>query len=632
MNEKVMVNEKLKCILYTIFSNYNNLSKKIYIVLDDSKNSEKMSEDILKKINQNTPYFIKKILANFNNENDNSVLKLKKSNQYLEIVDKNQNTEGESILLDMSSLDFNDIERKCDYEVKFVVDYIFNLDEIGKSRFFKEVEKTIEKDKSKKDNKEESNNNLDINYLYNICISKYMWKDSNDAAKMENWIYNIINPNRLHSDLLEKMIEIINKELNNLNFDSYLRYILSKEENKSLGYISMSSDLYKLLLFEDMLRIDYSDKCTVKIDLDVEYVGKWWSENILPIFKERYSKKDLIDKLELEIKKNEIVDFHGKNFEKLKNEIINEIEKEYENEKELNEDFESEEKVSLESKLKTKKSKSISDLQELIEKTDIKYENNIETLRDYCSDEFIDILENSNDENYSLKDLEQFLEDNKEYFNDKAYIFFEVCVQKQIQKLEQDLLNDICEVKTLKDLKELHDKLLENGEFVKCEDLETIIFRKMETIVKILNLAEINDEENISIANQMYENTSSIELEKYPIAEILICRDINIDLNNVKETIEDLREEVNEIKDTVLKNCMFNCEYYNMNIQINDSENYYTIKFRYIKDLIDYIKLKEGNRLLINLKNIKKTSQYKRRVFNKGNSEIIKEIDNFYSA
>ena len=35
---------------------------------------------------------------------------------------------------------------------------------------------------------------------------------------------------------------------------------------------------------------------------------------------------------------------------------------------------------------------------------------------------------------------------------------------------------------------------------------------------------------------------------------------------------------------------------------------------------------------LINLKNIKKTSQYKRRVFNKGNSEIIKEIDNFYSA
>lgn len=52
----------------------------------------------------------------------------------------------------------------------------------------------------------------------------------------------------------------------------------------------MSSDLYKLL-FEDMLRIDYSDKSTVKIDLDVEYVEKWWSENILPIFKEDIAKK-----------------------------------------------------------------------------------------------------------------------------------------------------------------------------------------------------------------------------------------------------------------------------------------------------------------------------------------------------
>ena len=82
MNEKVMVNEKLKCILYTIFSNYNNLSKKIYIVLDDSKNSEKMGEDILKKINQNTPYFIKKILANFNNKNDNSLFKTQKESQF----------------------------------------------------------------------------------------------------------------------------------------------------------------------------------------------------------------------------------------------------------------------------------------------------------------------------------------------------------------------------------------------------------------------------------------------------------------------------------------------------------------------------------------------------------------------
>ena len=70
-----------------------------------------------------------------------------------------------------------------------------------------------------------------------------------------------------------------------------------------------------------MLRIDYKDKCSVKIDLDVDYIGKWWSENILPLFKAKYSEDDLLNQLQLEIKKNEIIDFHGKNFEKFKKQL-----------------------------------------------------------------------------------------------------------------------------------------------------------------------------------------------------------------------------------------------------------------------------------------------------------------------
>ena len=85
------------------------------------------------------------------------------------------------------------------------------------------------------------------------------------------------------------------------------------------------------------------------------------------------------------------------------------------------------------------------------------------------------------------------------------------------------------------------------------------------------------------------------------------------------------------IKETVRNNCIFNYEYYNMNIQINEAENYYTIKFRYLNDLVDYIRLKEGNSFLLNLKSINKDVKHKKRVFNKGNAEIIKEIDNFYS-
>ena len=76
---------------------------------------------------------------------------------------------------------------------------------------------------------------------------------------------------------------------------------------------------------------------------------------------------------------------------------------------------------------------------------------------------------------------------------------------------------------------------------------------------------------------------------------------------------------------------IFECVCYNMNIQINEAENYYTIKFRYLNDLVDYIRLKEGNSFLLNLKSINKDVKHKKRVFNKGNAEIIKEIDNFYS-
>lgn len=523
---------------------------------------------------------------------------------------------------------------KKDYETKFVIDYISSLDEIAKSRFFKELESEIKsEDDEKFDNEEDKcskQTDLSLNYLYNMCLSKTLWENWDNIKKIENWIYNIINPNRINQDLLQQMFKSINNQLNNLNFDSYLHYILEKKENKTLDYISPKSDLYKLLLFEDMLRIDYADSCSIKIDLDVEYVGKWWSENILPLFKQKYEGEALVNSLELEIKKNEILDFYGKNFKKLKFKIIDEIEKEYANEKDLDKDFENEEKLCLESNLKTKNSKNISDLQEIITEMQIKYESNREMLKDYCSDEFINILEN-NTESYTLKEIELFLENNKEYFNNKAYIYFGVCIQKQIQKLEQDLLNDICEVKDLNSLETLHNKLLEKGEFVKCEDLETIIFRKMEAIIKTLNLAQINDEENIRIANSIYNNMDSIDLEKYPLAEILICRDINIDLNNVKNSIEDLESTIIEIKETVLKNCMFSCDYYNMNIQINDGENYYNIKFRYLKDLVDYIKLKQGNTLLVNIKNINKNNQHKKRVFNKVNQALLQEIDKFYS-
>ena len=624
MDKKQIQRENLKNILYSIFDNYGDLSKKIYIVISDVENNKHICEEILKIINKNTPSFIRKILVGYNDDNKNVTVKLKRRNEKFNIVEKYDLNSKDDAVVDIYNMDLS--KEKYSYESKFIVDYIVSLDDIKKTKFFKEIKKKII---SNREVKSENQIALNLNDLYNICIEQTLWKNEDDISKMNNWIYNIINPHALNSELLNKMLDTINEQLDNLKFSSYLEYILSKSENKTLEYISPSGDLYKLLLFEDILRIDYKDKCKVKIDLDVEYIGRWWSENILPLFKAKYNKEDLVNELQLEIKKNEIIDFHGKNFEKFKNKIISEIQKEYSELEVLEDNSEKDEKISLEQNIKELKTENISDLEHTIEQSHLKYQGNRELLKEYCSDKFIDILENK-EKSYSLKELEQFLRENEDYFNDKAYVYFEICIQKKIQNLEENLLNDICDVKDLPDLENLHNKILENGDFVKCEDLESIIFTKMESIIKKLNLAEINDEDNIRIANNIYDNTGSINLEKYPVAELLICRDINIDLDNVMDSINYLKDTIDEIKETVVDNCIFNYEYYNMNIQINGTDNYYTIKFRYLNDLVDYIKIKEGNKFLLNLKSINKDVKYKKRVFNKGNTEIIKEIDNFY--
>ena len=624
MDKKQIQRENLKNILYSIFDNYGDLSKKIYIVISDVENNKHICEEILKIINKNTPSFIRKILVGYNDDNKNVTVKLKRRNEKFNIVEKYDLNSKDDVVIDIYNMDLS--KEKYSYESKFIVDYIVSLDDIKKTKFFKEIKKKII---SNREVKSENQIALNLNDLYNICIEQTVWKNEDDISKMNNWIYNIINPHALNSELLNKMLDTINEQLDNLKFSSYLEYILSKSENKTLEYISPSGDLYKLLLFEDILRIDYKDKCKVKIDLDVDYIGTWWSENILPLFKAKYNKEDLVNELQLEIKKNEIIDFHGKNFEKFKNKIISEIQKEYSELEVLEDNSEKDEKISLEQNIKELKTENISDLEHTIEQSHLKYQGNMELLKEYCSDKFIDILENK-EKSYSLKELEQFLRENEDYFNDKAYVYFEICIQKKIQNLEENLLNDICDVKDLQDLENLHNKILENGDFVKCEDLESIIFTKMESIIKKLNLAEINDEDNIRIANNIYDNTGSINLEKYPVAELLICRDINIDLDNVMDSINYLKDTIDEIKETVVDNCIFNYEYYNMNIQINGTDNYYTIKFRYLNDLVDYIKIKEGNKFLLNLKSINKDVKYKKRVFNKGNTEIIKEIDNFY--
>lgn len=535
------------------------------------------------------------------------------------VLKSKENKSEYAIKIDISNKSIEKNEGVSDYESEFIVDYILGLDENDKNEFWGDIEA--------KSSPEE--NYITVNELYNICISKDLWKNQDDTSKMTNWIYNVINPNALDKDTLDKMLKIIEQELNSDMFNFYLKYILSKDENIYLEYISPDSDLYELILFEDMLSVDYKDKYDINVDLDVDYIGDWWRQNILPIFKSKYSEDQLQDRLNLEIKKNEILDFRGENFKRFKNRIIEEINKEMPDKKD-EANFEVDEKKFLEKRINASNPKNISELEQVFGDIELKYDSNKEILKNYYSGILMQILENK-DEKSTLDELEKFINKNEEFLDEDLHVYIDMKVQKEIQRIEQELLNDICDVKDLKSLEELHNKILLNGDFVKCEDIESIIFTKLESIISKLNLAEINDEENIKIGNRIYDNTSSIDIKNYPVAEILICRDIEIDLNNTDEIIDDLKDEIDVIKNTVLKNCMFNCDYYNVNIQISGEEACYSMKFRYLKDLLEYIKLKEKKSFVQNLKNINKNVQYQKRVFSKGNEQLIKEIDNFYS-
>ncbi|MCI6736737.1 MAG: hypothetical protein MR593_01250 [Intestinibacter sp.] len=535
------------------------------------------------------------------------------------VLKSKENKSEYAIKIDISNKSIEKNEGVSDYESEFIVDYILGLDENDKNEFWGDIEA--------KSSPEE--NYITVNELYNICISKDLWKNQDDTSKMTNWIYNVINPNALDKDTLDKMLKIIEQELNSDMFNFYLKYILSKDENIYLEYISPDSDLYELILFEDILSVDYKDKYDINVDLDVDYIGDWWRQNILPIFKSKYSEDQLQDRLNLEIKKNEILDFRGENFKRFKNRIIEEINKEMPDKKD-EANFEVDEKKFLEKRINASNPKNISELEQVFGDIELKYDSNKEILKNYYSGILMQILENK-DEKSTLDELEKFINKNEEFLDEDLHVYIDMKVQKEIQRIEQELLNDICDVKDLKSLEELHNKILLNGDFVKCEDIESIIFTKLESIISKLNLAEINDEENIKIGNRIYDNTSSIDIKNYPVAEILICRDIEIDLNNTDEIIDDLKDEIDVIKNTVLKNCMFNCDYYNVNIQISGEEACYSMKFRYLKDLLEYIKLKEKKSFVQNLKNINKNVQYQKRVFSKGNEQLIKEIDNFYS-
>ena len=120
MDKKQIQRENLKNILYSIFDNYGDLSKKIYIVISDVENNKHICEEILKIINKNTPSFIRKILVGYNDDNKNVTVKLKRRNEKFNIVEKYDLNSKDDVVVDIYNMDLS--KEKYSYESKFIVD------------------------------------------------------------------------------------------------------------------------------------------------------------------------------------------------------------------------------------------------------------------------------------------------------------------------------------------------------------------------------------------------------------------------------------------------------------------------------------------------------------------------------
>lgn len=600
-NTQPLSEEALKSILYLLFDNFRDISNKVYIISDNVGDSyNERSIDIIKQIYKYIPYFMRKIIGFVSYGTINQ----KYSNRIKLVVMTRESSEIESELkVDLLNLDLQKIKKITTDQSKLVVDYILSIDNLKREELFKAID--LENKKSI----------LTIKNLYNICTTKKLWIDSSDFNKMSSWIYNVINPNELEEDLFYKMMDIIEKDLDSEKFNSYLKYILAKEYNICEEYLDKDKDLYNVLLFEDILSVDYKQDYNIKIDVDVEYIVKWWNEKIFSMLKEKYESIDFCKVLKIEKEKYETLDLQGNSYLKLKNAMIKNIDKLLLQEEKLTKKFVDEERYKL--NLELENIKSIKDLNELAKEIDnlkVKYDKNKEMLRIEYGKKFKEIADN---EYNSFKQLDKFIEIYKDYISQDSIDYVQYLKNHELDEFENKVNN-------CTGLSEL-ERLLSESDI--NYEKEIIILNKFEKIIKSMNVDSVNDNNNIYCGLKICENIKFIKnVVKNPLVYILVNRDLNLNLYDIQTTFKEINKKIDFIEENK-RYLVFDVNDYNLNIKINDEKKVYIIKFRYLNDLLEYIKSKQKKSKLSISKLINKSFNPDKKAFIKDNRELLNLID-----
>lgn len=594
--------DALKSILYLLFDNFRAISNTVYVVIDSKGDSyNERSIDVIRQVYRYIPYFMRKIMGFVSYGTVNQ----KYSNRIKLVAMTRESSDFENELkVDLLNLDLQRIEKITTTQSKLVVDYILSIDDIKRKELFEFFD--LENKKSI----------LGIKNLFNICLSRKLWKDSSDFDKMSSWIYNVVNPNELEEDLFYEMMDIIERDLNSEKFNNYLVHILSKESNICEGYLNQDKDLYNLLLFEDILSVDYKSDYNINIDVDINYIVTWWNQNILLMLKRESKEGDFSKVLKNEIKKYETLDLQGNNYLKLKNIMLENLNRLLADEERAIEAFILEERQNLKTKFENIQNiNSLYDLENEIKDLEVIYDKNKEDLKIEYGAKFKEIAD---DDRISFDELDEFIEEYGEFLSDDSFSYVQ-----GLKNNELDMFKN--KVKGI-------DNLLVLGDLFKLDtndEEESIILDRFEALIKSFDTNDINDEKNIFWGKEICEK---VKYTKYrlssPLISILVDRYLNLDLDNLEKTFEIISQKIDFIEKN--KNYLaFNVDDYNLNIQINNLNRNYIIKYGYLNDLVEHIKSKQNKSKLFISKLISKNINPEKKAFSKDNKDLLNLIDKY---
>lgn len=309
IQSKKLNDKQLKTILYNIFSIYNTVGERLYIVCDEiGDNYNNRSIDILQQIYKRLPYYMRKAVGyNSYTTGDEESGRIK-----LGITTRsNINLEAENVII-LEKEGCSNSTKTISQSIKALVDEIVKLNEDELNDLYEKIYKIY------------GLKNLRVDKLIRVYDYLNIYKDRelNDEL-IEDWIYDINRgqgSNQVIDEELDKMlVDDIKSRLDNKSLNNYIR--TNFYNTKDLNDI----DDYSKSAFEFIYNLEeVTDLC-----LDTNLISDWLEEKRIPYLKENYKDYELVNMLnkDAELIQNleQILGFELKNIKVIKEKALKTI-------------------------------------------------------------------------------------------------------------------------------------------------------------------------------------------------------------------------------------------------------------------------------------------------------------------